>query len=38
VHKILKFIKFHPYKIKLIGLNDGDPDRRLKFCFNDGEN
>jgi len=33
LHKILKFIKFYSYKVKLVQkLNDDDPDRRLKFC------
>lgn len=33
VHKILKLIKFHLDKVKLIQeLNDNDPDCRLEFC------
>ncbi|KAL6263044.1 hypothetical protein P5V15_005864 [Pogonomyrmex californicus] len=33
VHTILKHVKFHPYKIKLVQeFNDNDPDRRLEFC------
>jgi len=33
VHKILKLINFHPYKVKLIQKpNDDDLDCGLKFC------
>lgn len=33
VRKILKNIKFHPYKIHLVHeLNEDDPDRRIEFC------
>lgn len=33
VHRILKSIKFHPYKVNLIHeLNEDDPDRRIEFC------
>ncbi|KAJ8915563.1 hypothetical protein NQ315_012447 [Exocentrus adspersus] len=33
--KILKIIKFHPYKIHLHHqINEDDPDRRLEFCEN----
>lgn len=33
VHKILKLIKFHPYKVHLVHeLNEDDPDHRIEFC------
>jgi len=33
VRKVLKSIKFHPYKIHLVQeLNEDDPDRRIEFC------
>lgn len=33
MRKILKFIKFYPYKVKLVQkLNDDYPDRHLEFC------
>ena len=33
VHRILKSIKFHPYKMHLVQeLNEDDPDRRNEFC------
>lgn len=33
VHRNLKLIKFHPYKVHLVQeLNEDDPDRRIEFC------
>lgn len=33
VRRILKFIQFHPFKIRLVQeLNEDDPDRRVEFC------
>ncbi|KAJ8939426.1 hypothetical protein NQ318_017972 [Aromia moschata] len=33
VHKVLKEMAFHPYKVHLVQeLIDGDPDRRIEFC------
>ena len=32
IQRILKYHKFHPYKIKLQELNEDDFDRRLQFC------
>ena len=33
VHRVLKCMKFHPYKVHLVQeLNDDDPDRRMEFC------
>ncbi|KAJ8912023.1 hypothetical protein NQ315_003560, partial [Exocentrus adspersus] len=34
IFRILKIIKFHPYKIHLHEINEDDPDRRLEFCEN----
>jgi len=32
IQRILKYHKFHSYKIKLQELNEDDFDRRLQFC------
>lgn len=33
VHRVMKSLKFHPYKIHLLQeLNEDDPDRRIEFC------
>lgn len=33
VHRCLKSIRFHPYKMHLVQeLNEDDPDRRIEFC------
>ena len=33
VHKVLKLVTWHPFKIQLLQeLNDDDPDRRIQFC------
>jgi len=33
VHRVMKSLKFHPYKIHLVQeLNEDDPDRRMEFC------
>ncbi|KAK0071858.1 hypothetical protein PV326_000739, partial [Microctonus aethiopoides] len=33
VRKVLKGVKFHPYKLHWVQeLNEDDPDRRIEFC------
>ncbi|KAK0074789.1 hypothetical protein PV326_012172, partial [Microctonus aethiopoides] len=33
VRKVLKSVKFHPYKLHWVEeLNEDDPDRRIEFC------